>query len=79
MIEATRSLPVNTAIERKGDNQQMLMAAQSRDTHAFDRMERIIRGLARDLRRRLNTTLYYERQEEARIKAMERDTGVHIL
>ena len=45
MIEATRSLTVNIAIERKGDTQQMLMAAQARDTHTFDRMERIIMGI----------------------------------
>ena len=73
------SLTVNIAIDREGDTQQMLMAAQAWDTHVFDRMKRIIRGLARDLRRRLNTTLYYERQEEARIKAMERDMRVYIL
>jgi hypothetical protein len=79
MIEETRCLAVNLVIDREGDTQQMLMAAPVCDTHAVDQMEQIIEGMARDLTRRVNTTLYYERQEEARIKATERDTRVYIL
>ena len=46
---------------------------------ATQRMQSIIAGLVRDLRRRVDTTIYYERQEVVQIQAMERNLGVHIL
>ena len=73
LIAATRCLALDITIDREGDTQQMLMAALVWDTRAVNRMERIIEGMTRDLPRRVHTTLYYARQEEARTKAMEGD------
>jgi hypothetical protein len=79
MVEATRSIALDIEINNNKENQQMLIAAQPRDMHAVDRMQRIIAGLICNLRRRVDTTIYYEQQEVVRMQATERDLGVHIL
>ena len=79
MHTVTRCLGLNIAEIREGPTQEMLMAAQERDTRMVSRMRGVIAGMILDRSLMETTTLQYVRLEAVRIVATERDVEVHFL